>query len=148
MFRPEYSRQAELLVRCLPEIAKQDCFALKGGTAINLFVRPVPRLSVDIDLTYLPLVERKDALSDMSHALETIASNIHRQIASVSVTIGRAAGKATRLAVAHNGVRIKIEANQILRGTVFLPETRELSAEAQALFEQTVSVQTLSFADL
>jgi len=47
--------QVELLVRVLPFVAKQECFALKGGTAINLFVRNMPRLSVDIDLVYLPL---------------------------------------------------------------------------------------------
>jgi hypothetical protein len=34
------------------------CFALKGGTAINLFVQDMPRLSVDIDLTYLPVESR------------------------------------------------------------------------------------------
>jgi predicted nucleotidyltransferase component of viral defense system len=55
MFDPLYVQQAQLLVRCLPEIGRHACFALKGGTAINLFLRPMPRLSVDIDLTYLPL---------------------------------------------------------------------------------------------
>ena len=53
-----YFRQVELLVRVLPHVAKQGCFALKGGTAINLFVRDLPRLSVDIDLAYLPLDAR------------------------------------------------------------------------------------------
>lgn len=49
----EYRRQAVLLVRAIPLVAEETCFALKGGTAINLFVRDMPRLSVDIDLTYL-----------------------------------------------------------------------------------------------
>jgi hypothetical protein len=40
-----------LLVEVLPVVAGEPCFALKGGTAINLFVRDLPRLSVDIDLT-------------------------------------------------------------------------------------------------
>ncbi len=44
-------------------------FALKGGTAINLFVRDMPRLSVDIDLTYLPLTDRPTALRDIDRAL-------------------------------------------------------------------------------
>lgn len=51
----DYFKQAQLLVRVLPAIAKEECFALKGGTAINLFVRDLPRLSVDVDLTYLLL---------------------------------------------------------------------------------------------
>ncbi len=53
-----YRRQVTLLVRTLPFVAEETCFALKGGTAINLFVRDMPRLSVDIDLTYLPLADR------------------------------------------------------------------------------------------
>lgn len=44
-----YQRQVALLLRVLPHVAIEDCFALKGGTAINLFVRDMPRLSVDID---------------------------------------------------------------------------------------------------
>jgi len=54
VFDPRYDVQVRLLLRCLPEISRYPCFALKGGTAINLFVRDLPRISVDIDLTYLP----------------------------------------------------------------------------------------------
>jgi hypothetical protein len=53
--RERYAEQVALLVRALPIVAEQMAFALKGGTAINLFYRDMPRLSVDIDLTYLPL---------------------------------------------------------------------------------------------
>ena len=55
-----YRRQAALLVRTIPLVDEERCFALKGGTAINLFVRDMPRLSVDIDLTYLPNHDRKE----------------------------------------------------------------------------------------
>ncbi len=50
-FRDLYRRQVALLIRILPLVAEEESFALKGGTAINLFVRDMPRLSVDIDLT-------------------------------------------------------------------------------------------------
>lgn len=53
MVKSVYLRQSHLLVRCLPEIGKRSCFALKGGTAINFFFRPLPRLSVDIDLAFV-----------------------------------------------------------------------------------------------
>ncbi len=56
-FRDLYRRQVALLVRILPLVAEEESFALKGGTAINLFVRDMPRLSVDIDLTYVPIAE-------------------------------------------------------------------------------------------
>ena len=64
-----YKAQVSLLLAVLPEVAKEDCFALHGGTAINLFTRNMPRLSVDIDLTYLPLENRNDALQEISKAL-------------------------------------------------------------------------------
>ena len=50
-----YKQQVRLLLGVLPEVAKENCLAMYGGTAINLFVRDMPRLSVDIDLTFVPL---------------------------------------------------------------------------------------------
>jgi len=61
VFDSRYDAQVRLLLRCLPEISRHLCFALKGGTAINLFLRDLPRISVDIDLTYLPLKPRREA---------------------------------------------------------------------------------------
>lgn len=57
-----YYNQVMLLMKTLPLIAEEPVFALKGGTAINLFIRDFPRLSVDIDLAYLPLDARDLAL--------------------------------------------------------------------------------------
>jgi predicted nucleotidyltransferase component of viral defense system len=148
MFDPVYVRQAKLLLRCLPEIGKQPCFALKGGTAINLFLRSMPRLSVDIDLTYLPLSGREEALTDISRTLEAIAKDVTHRIAGARVQFGRSHGTATRLAVSLDEVQIKIEPNQVLRGSVYPPETRDLCVEAQTFFELFVAAQTLSLADI
>ena len=60
-----YKNQVELLLEVLPFIQKESCFALKGGTAINLFHRDMPRLSVDIDLTYLPIEPRHVFLNNL-----------------------------------------------------------------------------------
>jgi len=60
-----YRAQVELLIRCLPAVASEPDFALLGGTAINLFLRGMPRLSVDIDLTYLPVSDLDAALTDI-----------------------------------------------------------------------------------
>lgn len=62
-----YSEQARLLISVLPQVAKEPCFALKGGTAINLFVRNMPRLSIDIDLLYLPVEDRRTLGSHLSY---------------------------------------------------------------------------------
>jgi len=67
-----YREQVALLLRVLPIIGREEAFALKGGTAINLFVRDLPRLSVDIDLTFLPLVDRVAALSAIREALQRV----------------------------------------------------------------------------
>ena len=67
-FGEVYRRQVQLLVRTLPLVAQEECFALKGGTAINLFYRNLPRLSVDIDLAYLPLADRAQSLAEIDAA--------------------------------------------------------------------------------
>jgi len=149
IIRP-YHDQAALLIRVLPHVAAESCFALKGGTAINLFIRDFPRLSVDIDLTYLPLEERNVSLQNISSALRRIAkavtttvqgSNVsHRQLPKTDFTV--------RLVVRTPEAQIKIEQNLIIRGTVFPPEERELCQGAQDLFQAFVSVNTCSVPDL
>ncbi len=77
-----FSEQVRLLVALLPSVAKQACFALKGGTAINLFLRDMPRLSVDIDLACLPVEDRDASLIAIDKALEAITSVSNRILKS------------------------------------------------------------------
>jgi hypothetical protein len=90
-----FTEQARLLVALLPSVAKQSCFALKGGTAINLFVRDMPRLSVDIDLAYLPLEDRDTSLTGIDTALGEITADIERHIphAEVKASLLKGTGK-------------------------------------------------------
>jgi len=148
VFDAQYVRQADLMLRCLPEVAKQDCFAVKGGTAINLFVRSMPRLSVDIDLTYLPLSGRGEALRGIGAALRAIAEGIERHIPNARATLRHAQGTASGVNVTAGEVQIKIEANLVLRGTVHPPVQRDLCKAAADRFEMFVSAQTLSLEDL
>ena len=80
-----YSRQAKLLLDVLPEVAKEECFAMHGGTAINLFVRDMPRLSVDIDLTYVEIAERNETLDAINAALARIKGRIENLRPSMRV---------------------------------------------------------------
>lgn len=80
-----YRAQVDLLLQVLPYVAKEEIFALKGGTAINLFVRKMPRLSVDIDLTYLPVDSRENALRNIEKALNRIKADIRKNIPEVTV---------------------------------------------------------------
>ena len=74
-----YRQQVDLLVRTLPSVAAEPIFALKGGTAISLFIRDLLRFSVDIDLTYLPLKPRDEALAEIDDALMLITEPSRRQ---------------------------------------------------------------------
>ena len=87
-FREVYRKQVGLLIRTLPFIAQEDCFALKGGTAINLFVRNMPRLSVDVDLTYLPVLPRAESLAAIDGAMKRIAERIRKGLRGATVTEG------------------------------------------------------------
>ena len=85
-----YVARVRLLVDVLPDIAREFAFALKGGTAINLFYRDMPRLSVDVDLTWLPVGDRASALSDISSALDRIGAMITER--NPRLTVHRIAG--------------------------------------------------------
>ncbi len=82
-----YFKHVQLILKVMPYIAMEKRFALKGGTAINLFVRDMPRLSIDIDidLVWLPLEPRKQTLEKMSSALRVIADVIRTKITGATV---------------------------------------------------------------
>src|SRR5882672_10249492 len=98
-FDDMYRRQVSLLVRVLPHVAAEDCFALKGGTAINLFVRDMPRLSVDIDLTYLPVQPRAESFAAVDAAMKRVVARIMKTIPGARITETKSEGALTRLLV-------------------------------------------------
>lgn len=127
-----YLQQVRLLLRVLPLVDKQSCFALKGGTAINLFVRDLPRLSVDIDLVYLPVEDRATSLARIQRALDEIAAAIQSNIRGASVTKAyHQKPDALRLLVDQDGVRIKVELSPVLRGTVYEPQRLEVTERVE-----------------
>lgn len=115
-----FHRQALLLLRCLPAVAAEPLFALKGGTAINLFVRDFPRLSVDIDLVYLPRQPREESLQEIEEALLRLDAAMPRQVPGLQV-LGMGNESAPKRVVGTAEARIKIEPNPVLRGTVYEP---------------------------
>ena len=128
----KYRRQVSLLLDVLPEVASEECFALHGGTAINLFVRNMPRLSVDIDLTYIPIENRQASLANVRAALLRIKPKLERIVSNVHVTDRADIGK---LLVSEQGVDIKLEVNLVNRGAITPPEPAVLCARAQEEFD-------------
>jgi len=145
-----FFKQADLLLDCIPYISLEPNFAIKGGTAINFFYRNLPRLSVDIDLVYLPVEDWETTLKNIHLALQKLSSHIEKSFPLVEIkTIPDPnTGNITRLNIEREGATVKIEPNFVIRGTVFPPEKRMLVKKAQELFEKAVEAQTLSFADL
>ena len=142
-----YYKQVQLLVRILPFVAKEKCFALKGGTAINLFLRDLPRLSVDIDLVYLPMDDRTTALQQVGEALERIIQDVKTSLPDVQAGRPNQAPDGLRLLIVQQGVQIKLELSPVLRGSVFPPEEKEVVDAVEAIFGYA-SMQVMSFADV
>jgi predicted nucleotidyltransferase component of viral defense system len=146
-FEARYEAQVRLLMRVLPIVAEEDVFALKGGTAINLFIRDMPRLSVDIDLAYLPTVSREQALPDCRAALQRMATAIERGVPGARAICQDAREDELRVLVREGRCQIKIEVSPVLRGTVFPPARRDVVELVEDRYG-FASVQVVSLPDL
>lgn len=141
-----YYKQVKMLVSVLPIVAKEKDFALKGGTAINLFEREFPRLSVDIDLAYLPLEDRSTALTNAKLALERIADAINgSNYASATLQDNRP--DELRIIVNDKSATIKIEVSPVARGTLFEPKTMMVHDKVDDEFGYA-EIQVVSMPDL
>lgn len=118
-----YHDQVELLVGVLPIVAREEVFALKGGTAINLFIRDMPRLSVDIDLTYLPIEDRQTSLVGINAAYDRLVAAISKEVAGATAQrIKGGDSKDTRLMVTRGQVTVKVETSPVMRGSFHKPQ--------------------------
>ena len=143
-----YFAQVRLLVAVLPIVARERCFALKGGTAINLFVRDMPRLSVDIDLAFLTIGDRASALEAIDAALGRISGTLAGRPYGFRVSVGkRQDGSAYGLLVSDRAAEIKIEVSPVLRGSVYPESMRRIVDRAESEFG-FAEVPVVSFADL
>ncbi|MBI4209597.1 MAG: nucleotidyl transferase AbiEii/AbiGii toxin family protein [Deltaproteobacteria bacterium] len=146
-----YLNQARLMLRILPYVASENCFALKGGTAINFFVREMPRISIDIDLTYLHLERWEDSLKNIGEALHRIANEIKEKM-HCTIQLVKKQEKGVefinKVVVKSGEGIVKIEPNIVFRGSVFPPEKRSLVKTAQDKFELSVTSNILSVPEL
>ncbi len=141
-----YRRKVELLLRILPFVTDEDCFAIHGGTAINLFVKNLYRLSVDIDVTYIPIEDRNTSLQRINEAIVRISDRVKRQFPDVRV-IPRL--DICKITCESQGCQVKIEVNQTKRGLVcgeaaLLP----LCEKAQSLFGMEVDARIVPIPQL
>lgn len=141
-----YREQVQLLMQILPLVAEENVFALKGGTAINLFVRDMPRLSVDIDLAFLPAGEREGDLVQCNAALARIATSIRQRL---NVDAQQQSNREDELRVVVRNARsqVKIEVSPVLRGTLHPPQVLDVAEAVEEEFG-FASVPVVSLPDL
>ena len=141
-----YYKQVQLLISVLPYVAKEKCFVLKGGTAINLFIQDFPRLSVDIDLAYMLLEQRDEAIVNVRNALSRIAEQIsHSTIAKAELQLNRP--DEMRIIVTGQQAQIKIEVSPVMRGTLKPAIEMDLIESVEDEFGYA-SIDVVSLADL
>jgi predicted nucleotidyltransferase component of viral defense system len=143
-----YVDAARLLIQVAPAVFESGVFALKGGTAINLFVRDMPRLSVDLDLVFpdhsLP---RDQALAQINEAVRQASASLKNRGFQVRTVTATGAGE-TKILVRRGNIEIKVEVNFVLRGTVYPVSLASLSSKARDTLQGELEIPMASIADI
>ena len=143
-----YADTVRLLLAIAPDVFANDIFALKGGTAINLFVRDMPRLSVDIDVVYTPWQHtREQAMAAIAAELDAIAGRVAKFGLSTR-TIASKDLSDTKLLVENEASQVKVEVNVVFRGTVLPTERRMLTGQTAQMFSAELEVPVLATDEL
>lgn len=140
-----YKKQVALLIRIMPLVYKIKDFAVHGGTAINLFIKDMPRYSVDIDLTYLPVKNREESIKEINNHLSTLKQQIEKVIPGIRIIHKSAVLK---LQCTFGGATVKIEVNGIKRGIIGEVEEKELCEKAQKEFKMSCVARIVPFSSL
>jgi len=145
---PYYVDTVRLLLAIAPTVFASGRFAMKGGTALNLFVQESPRLSVDIDLVFVDHhADRPAALQAIAQELATVQSTLTGKSYRAHLP-ANAEGDDVKLVVSNGPTQVKVEVNFVFRGTVLPVETRSLVPTAQDLFTTDLAVPVLATAEL
>lgn len=143
-----YLDTARLLTRVAPLVFVDDTFALKGGTAINLFVRDMPRLSVDLDLVFpdhkLP---RSEALGRINDAIHQSVERLNKRGFQTHIPASGDAGE-TKLLVRQGTTEVKVEVNFVMRGTVQPVRMASLTPSARDTLEADLEIPVVSLEDV
>jgi predicted nucleotidyltransferase component of viral defense system len=142
-----YLDTARLLTQVAPLVFVDDTFALKGGTAINLFVRDMPRLSVDLDLVFPDHTPpRSEALTRINEAIRQAAERLKKR-GFQTHTPAAAAGE-TKLLVRRDSIQVKVEVNFVMRGTVRPVRRASLTPVARDVLMADLEIPVVSLEDV
>jgi predicted nucleotidyltransferase component of viral defense system len=143
-----YTDRVRLMVEILPMLAHEPRFALKGGTAINLFEHDLPRLSVDIDLAWLPVHDYAEDAELIADSLGRLADVLRARPLQLQVQLSAGEGAGvTRLVASRGRARVQIETTPVMRGAVHPVRNMVVRPKVEEAFG-FASVQVLDFSDL
>jgi len=112
-----YTATVQLLLAIAPAVFRSPHFAMKGGTALNLFVQDMPRLSVDIDVVFVRHdLSREDALHTIKAELAIAKDRIEAMGFSAEVRQNKV-GDEVKMFVGDGTVAVKVEVNFVFRGS-------------------------------
>ncbi|MCD9014438.1 nucleotidyl transferase AbiEii/AbiGii toxin family protein [Parachryseolinea silvisoli] len=150
MIQERYKAQVDLLLRILPHVAREENLALKGGTAINLFIRNMPRLSVDIDLTYTRWQDdRATALQNIAAALDRITERLTVALKPISISrVPEGQGQDVKLNCQTPEAHVKIEVNTTTRGVLFPEKLLPVTDVVQKEFEKFAAIKVVAIEEL
>lgn len=140
-----YHKQVALLIRAMPSIYKIKDFAIHGGTAINLFHQNMPRYSVDIDLTYIPIQDRATSLRNIDNLLLELKKELEKSIHGIIV---QTRPDLHKLLCKLGEATVKVEVNSIKRGLIGDTVELGLCKKAQVEFDMCCKARTVSFSQL
>jgi len=143
-----YLDTARLMIQAAPLVFAGDVFALKGGTAINLFIRDMPRLSVDLDLVFPDhTLSREEALNRITTALREAAERLKSRGFQTRAVPAQDTSE-TKLLVRRDGIDIKIEVNFVLRGTLHPVRMASLTDRARETLLADLELPVVSLEDV
>ena len=146
--KQEYIDTVRLLIDIAPTIFKSPRFAMKGGTALNLFVQDMPRLSVDIDVVFTDsTMARDEALAAIEADLREAATALETRGLSVIIP-KKPSGEDVKLFIQDENTEVKVEVNHVFRGTLLPIKTVPLAPAAQDMFTSGLMVPMLDEAEL
>lgn len=143
-----YLDTARLMLQVAPLVFADNVFALKGGTAINLFVRDMPRLSVDLDLVFVDhRLGRDEALTKINEAIRNSVDRLKKRGFQTHAATVADAGE-TKLFVRRDKLEVKVEVNFVLRGTVHPVRSTSLTPKAKETLLADLELPVVSLPDL
>jgi len=144
----EYLETARLLIQVAPLVFVDDQFGLKGGTAINLFLRDMPRLSVDLDVVFTDhTVGREEAIARINAAIRDAADRLRARQFAVYLS-GTGSDGETKLIVRRGAAEIKVEIHTVMRGTVHPTRRANLTPSARDTLLADIEIPVLASEDV